>query len=328
MRASTAVEQLLPWLLDTDVALRWRVERDLAGAPPSVWQATRARVGTEGMAARLIAAQDPDGQWAGGAYFPSDATPDEPGQPWTATTWTLTTLREWGADPADLRYRDTAGLLERNARWEYDDLPYWDGEVDCCINAMTVANGLWLGRDMRALAHWFPEHRLADGGWNCEWVEGSRRSSVHSTLNSLKGLLEYERTVGAADPRIDAIREARRGGEEYLLERRLLHRLRDGRPFGDWVTNSIYPMRWKYSALHALNYFRDAAAFDGTEPDARCVEAIELLRAQQQPDGTFLQGELLPGRTWVDIDVPAGRPSPWVTYHALRVLTWWDDRPA
>ncbi|WP_233574167.1 hypothetical protein [Amycolatopsis panacis] len=79
---------VLDWLLDSDPALRWQVERDLAGAPPEVWQATRARVATEGFGARLLSLQDPDGQWAGGAFFPADfASRDEKtGQPWTATT--------------------------------------------------------------------------------------------------------------------------------------------------------------------------------------------------------------------------------------------------
>jgi hypothetical protein len=33
---------------------------------------------------------------------------------------------------------------------------------------------------------------------------------------------------------------------------------------------------------------------------------------------------VLPGRVWFDVDVPAGEPSPWVTFLALRVLAWWD----
>ena len=53
------------WLLDSDPALRWQVERDLAHAPEDIWRATRARVATEGFGARLLALQDPDGQWAG-----------------------------------------------------------------------------------------------------------------------------------------------------------------------------------------------------------------------------------------------------------------------
>ena len=62
---------LLTWLLDSDPSLRWQVERDLAGEPEDVWQATRARVAVEGFGAQLLSRQEEDGQWAGGAYFPA-----------------------------------------------------------------------------------------------------------------------------------------------------------------------------------------------------------------------------------------------------------------
>lgn len=182
---------LCSWLIDSDPALRWQVERDVLGEPAEVWGATRARVATEGFGARLLALQDADGQWAGGAFFPADFDGSSaPGQPWTATTWSLNSLREWGLDPAVLQARRMVEMLDENSRWEYDNLPYWGGEVDCCINAWTVANGVWLGADVESIVEWFLDHQLPDGGWNCEWVDGSTRSSFHSTLNSLKGLLE------------------------------------------------------------------------------------------------------------------------------------------
>ena len=82
-------DALTAWLLDSDPALRWQVERDVLGAAPEVWEATRARVVTEGFGAELLARQDADGQWAGGAFFPADFDFDdreEGSQPWTATT--------------------------------------------------------------------------------------------------------------------------------------------------------------------------------------------------------------------------------------------------
>ena len=151
------------WLLDSDVALRWQVERDLVRAPREVWEATRARVTTEGFGARLLAAQGADGMWAGGAFFPAGYDDAEDGQPWTATTWSLNSLREWGLDAGVLRRRGTVELLAAGCRWEYEDLPYWGGEVDCCINSWTLANGVWLGADVEGIARWFVEHRLEDG---------------------------------------------------------------------------------------------------------------------------------------------------------------------
>jgi hypothetical protein len=315
---------LREWLLDSDPALRWQVERDLLGAPETVWAATRARVATEGFGARLLALQDPDGQWAGGAFFPRDFDFQGPeaaegaGQPWTATTWSLCALREWGLDAAVLT--GTAQRLAANSRWEYDDLPYWGGEVDVCINAWTLANGVWLGADVEALAAWFVEHRLADGGWNCEWVAGSTRSSFHSTLNALKGLLAHEVATGGSP----GTRAARRSGEEYLLARRLMYRHSTGELVAPWVTRFTYPFRWSYSVLNAADHFRAAALVADTPPDPRLGEAIEAIRASRQPDGTWLQGRPLPGRVWFEVDVPAGQPSKWLTLSGTRVLAWWD----
>jgi hypothetical protein len=317
---------LLEWMLDSDPALRWQVERDLAGAAPEKWEATRTCIATEGMGARLLALQDPDGQWAGGAFFPKGFDFDGPeaaegaGQPWTATSWTLATLREWGLDPAVLGR--TAELLGQNSRWEYNDLPYWEGEVDCCINAATLSSGVWLGADVSGIAEWFVEHRLADGGWNCEWVEGSTRSSFHSTLNSIRGLLDYERAVGDSAPS----RDARHAGEEYLLERRLLYSLGSGDVVGDWATRFSYPFRAWYTVLRAVDYFRAASILDGSKPDPRLADAIDVIRQRRQPDGTWLQELRLPGRVWFDIDVPPGEPSKWVTFFATRALEWWDAR--
>ncbi|MFD7024799.1 squalene cyclase [Promicromonospora sukumoe] len=333
MTSSRVSDDVLTWLLDSDPALRWQVERDLLRAPDAVWQATRARIATEGLGARLLAVQDEAGTWAGGAFFPAgfDFTGPEAqpgaGQPWTATTWSLNTLREWGLDPEVLRERDTVRLIGVNTRWEYDDLPYWDGEVDACINGFTLANGVWLGADVRGLADWFVAHQMDEGGWNCEWVEGSTRASVRSTLNSLKGLLVYEEatsgTGGAGGS--DAVRQAQAWAEAYLLERHLVRRLTTGEPVADWVFRLAYPFRAFYDVLTATDYFRAASLLRDTPPDARLAEAVEAIRAQRQPDGTWLQARRHPGRVWFEVDVDAGQPSKWLTFHAARVLGWWDD---
>jgi hypothetical protein len=316
---------VVDWLLDSDPSLRWQVERDLTEAPRDTWQATRARIASEGFGARLLGLQDSDGQWAGGAFFPSDfdfhgpEAAEDAGQPWTATTWSLNTLREWGLDAAVLA--GTADLLAANSRWEYDDLPYWGGEVDCCINAYTLANGAWLGANVTGLAQWFLDHEMVEGGWNCEWVDGSTRSSFHSTLNVLKGLLYYEVETGASD----ALRAVRRAGAEYLLERQLLHTLSTGEIVGPWVTQFAYPFRWFYSVLNAADYFRAAALNDDTAPDQRLTDAIAVIRAARRSDGTWLQELRHPGRVWFDVDVAPGEPSKWLTFYGTRVLAWWDQ---
>lgn len=317
----------MEWLRDSDPALQWQLERDLEGAPPAVFEATRARVAEEGFGAAILSRQDPDGQWAGGAYFPARerdlsglgvVQQDPDAQPWIATTWALKDLRDLGLHGSVLA--GTALKLAANCRWEYEDRPYWQGEVDVCINAFTLATGAWLGADVSDLAAWFPAHRLADGGWNCEAEEGdSVRSSFHSTLNALVGMLAYEELTGDS-----SLRETRHAGEEYLLERRLMRRLSTGETVGPWVTDFIAPSRWQYSALAALDHFRAASVREGTAPDERLHDAIELVRAARLPDGRWLQGRVSGGAVWVQIDEPQGRPSRWLTLIGTRVLDWWD----
>ncbi|WP_439647158.1 hypothetical protein [Cellulomonas triticagri] len=59
---------VVAWLLDGDPAIRWQTLRDLADAPADEVAAERTRVAHEGWGARLLAARDPDGLWAGGAW--------------------------------------------------------------------------------------------------------------------------------------------------------------------------------------------------------------------------------------------------------------------
>lgn len=310
------------WLLDSDPALRWQVERDLLGADAQTWEATRARVPTEGFGAELLSHQDADGQWAGGPFFPAGFRGEGP-QPWTATTWVLKDLREWGVDAAVLA--GTAEKLEP-VRWEYEEMPYWGGEVDVCINSWTLSNGLWLGADVDGIVDWFLDHQLPDGGWNCEWVDGSTRSSFHSTLNALVGLLDYQQRTGDSA----RVADARAAGEEYLLVRSLFKRLSTGEPYSMNAFSLAHPRRAYYSILAAADYFRDAGLTDGTAPDPRLAEAIDRIRAQRQDDGTWLQGHRLAGDVWVHVDAPTGEPSKWVTAQAMRVLDWWnaDRTPA
>jgi hypothetical protein len=51
------------WLCDPDTAIRWQTLCDLAGASPTRVNAERARVANAGIAAEILAQQQPDGAW-------------------------------------------------------------------------------------------------------------------------------------------------------------------------------------------------------------------------------------------------------------------------
>lgn len=323
----TQSDPVIAWLLDSDPAIRWQVMRDLIDAPEAEWIAERAKVETEGWGARLLACQDEDGQWAGGAFLPAGFDPREwreQGQPWTATCFCLSQLREFGLAPSSERARRTVASIRASARWEEGGQPYWEGEVEECINGRTVAEGAYFGVDVSSIVERLTGERLDDGGWNCERARGSLRSSFASTINVLEGLAEFERSTGGTA----RSREARRTGEEFLLERSLFRRLGTGEPADERFLHFLHPNRWRYDTLRALDYFRSSAILTGADPDPRLGEAIDHLRSRRLDDGRWPLDWILPGRVWFHIDEGQGRPSRWITLRAMRVLRWWDVRPS
>jgi hypothetical protein len=312
---------VIDWLLDSDPAVRWQVMRDLLDAPEAEWQAERAKVETEGWGARLLSYQDEDGQWAGGAFVPRGFDFEDMqkhGQPWTATASVLSELHELGFDPTTDRARRSVELIGANSRWDHDGQPYWEGEVEECINGRTVADGAYFGVDVAPIVERLVGERLEDGGWNCERANGSARSSFATTINVLEGLLEFERTTGGTPES----RAARATGEEFLLERHLFRRLSTGEPADERFLTFLHPTRWRYDVLRALDYFRAAGELTGAPPDPRLREAIDHVRARRMDDGRWPLDWRMRGRVWFEMDGAPGEPSRWVTLHAMRVLRW------
>ncbi len=243
--------------------------KDLTGEPETVVAAERAKVAAEGWGARFLAERGPDGQWEGAAFMPK-TPPTTPGQPWTATLFTMVDLKELGLDPVSPVAQETIALVRDNSRWEHAGQRFFDGEVEPCINGRTVGLGAYFGVDVSGIVDRLLGEQMGDGGWNCEQENGSTRGSFHTTINVLEGLLEYERASGPATETT----EARRRGEEYLLERRLLRRLSTGEVVDPAWTRFSYPTRWRYDLLRGLVYLCEA----GVDPDERVSEANRARR--------------------------------------------------
>ena len=308
---------LTAWLLESDPALRWQVLRDLADAPPEQVRAERELVATHGWGARLLALQGADGQWDGGTYWP-DHDDDPQGQPWTATTYSLLLLRDFGLNPASREARRAVSLVREKSRWEEGNQPFFEGETEPCINGMVVGLGAYFGENVDTVVERLVSEQLPDGGWNCEAGHGSTRSSFHTTICVLEGLRQHEHAAGGTG----ASRAARRRGEEYLLDRRLHRRKSTGSEVDPGWLQFSYPTRWFYDVLRGLDYFRSA----GGTPDERLGEAAEVVRSRQQPDGTWLLENTHPGKVHFTLEDGDGQPSRWNTLRALRALRWYEGR--
>lgn len=302
----------IDWLLDSDPAILWQTLRDLTDASDDAVAAERARVAQEGLGAEILALQRPDGSWR------RDHAPA-----WLTTLFTMQLLRATGIDPASPAAKAAAARLETGLRWndhggcwelrppETGGNTFFEGEVEPCINGGALAAGAYFGRPTQSLVRRLLNDQLEDGGWNCE-APPSRRSSFHTTICVLEGLLEYERAVGPAAE----IVSARAKGEEYLLQRALYRRLRSGEPVDSAFLEFAFPPRYHYDVLRALDYFRAA----GRVPDPRMADAISVVESKRQPDGRWLLDASYDEALGAAPDGQPGEPSRWNTLRALRVL--------
>lgn len=307
---------VIEWLLDSDPAIRWRVMRDLLDAPAEEIAAERARVGSEGLGAQLLALQGADGSWGGVAW----------NRGWNSTMHVLMLLRDLGLDPTSEEARRAVGLVRDRVSWPGwgpggADNPFFAGEGEPCINGQVGAVGAYFGQDVWSIVERLLGEQLPDGGWNCEAENGSTRSSFNTTICVLEALLEYE-LAGGSSPEVTA---ARLRGQEYLLERRLFRRRstgevieRDRKNNTDW-TRFAFPTWWHYDVLRGLEYLRRA----GVAPDERVAEAIDVVVSKRDGDGRWLLDTQYPGEMPVDMNEGEGQPSRWNTLRALRVLSWY-----
>jgi hypothetical protein len=196
--------------------------------------------------------------------------------------------------------------------------PFFEGEVEPCINGRVVALGAYFGERSDRLVDRLLGEQFADGGWNCEAERGALRSSFHTTICVLEGLLAFEHAFGADS----AVTGARGRGQGYLLDRRLLRRLSTGHLIDPAWTRFAFPPLWHYDVLRALDYLRAA----GVPRDARVEEAVTIVRDRRQDDGRWLLDKRHPDTVHEELAGVVGEPNRWITLRALRVLRWFSAR--
>jgi hypothetical protein len=303
----------MKWLLDSDPGTRWQVMRDLAGESPDEIAAERSRVATEGWGARLLAAQSPAGHWGGGPKWD------------LITLYSLVTLMDLGLDPASKQARKMLDRIQKRLVFKpLNNRPYLHGETEPCINGRILGIGAYFKEPNDALANQLLSEQLDDGGWNCEaWPflspkrPPSRRSSFHTTICVLEGLLEYER----AGRKSTAVTKARSKAENYLLERRMFRSRRTGKVIDKRWLRFSFPTFWHYDVLRGLDYLRNA----GIKPDSRVREAVKIVMQRRHQNGRWplnlLHSEHIP----LQMETEVGSASRWNTLHALRVLRWYNN---
>ncbi len=308
------------WLLDSDPAIRWQVMRDLTGEAPDTIATERSRVATEGWGAQLLARQSPAGSWGRLKDVASLRKVNPKLRPDDAvlmiTLYSLVVLKDLGLDPASKQARQMIDRVEKRLVFKpLNNRPFLEGETEPCINGRILGIGAYFKKPNDALANQLLDEQLDDGGWNCQ-APKSRRSSFHTTICVLEGLLDYER----AGRKSATVTRARKRAENYLLERGLFRSLRTGEVINQRWLRFSFPTFWHYDVLRGLDYLRNAQL----KPDSRIREAIEVVIERRHQNGRWPLNLLHPERIPLEMETAVGSASRWNTLRALRILRWYS----
>ncbi len=300
-------QPVLSWLLENpDPALAYQVERDLERAGEDRLGELRARIAEEGMGRALLDRRRGDGHWGNGVYNPK----------WTCTHYVLFELIQLGIDPRHEACRASAMLLLGFPEGADGGINYARTieYSDVCIDGMilNIASYLGIGGErIESLVDYLLKVTMADGGWNCEYWRGARKSSLHTTISVLEGISRFLNS--GARHRFRELEEAKAVGLEFILRHELYKTSTTGEVIKDEFLKFPFPVRWKYDILRCLDYFQG----EGLAYDPRMGEALAIVLGGLRKRG-FVASSSQPGAVYPEVKRSMdGRK--WNTLRALRV---------
>lgn len=214
---------------------------------------------------------------------------------WDSPWWHMTLLWELGradAIPKEAAEAMLAAIETKYVRYFPNPReplppgkdPHRDGLCHCALGSMyqaLAACGLDLDARAPWMRAWFLHYQLPDGGLNCDdkAYEAGGASSIQSTLPALEAVLAAGRPLTPIEEHfVDR-------GAEYLLERRLAFRLRDGQLMDPDFLEIGFPRFYDYDILRGLAFIADWARLRKRRVQRRAVGWVIDAFDDRFPDG-------------------------------------------
>jgi len=299
-------QQIIKWLLEGDVSVRYQVHRDLLLTKRNDLQ---KRISQEGFGAKLLSKRNSDGHWGQKFYQPK----------WTSTHYTLMDLKNLGIEQHHPLIKQSIDLILQNEKaGDGGILPIGKTQMtDLCINGMFLNYASYFKtreEDLVSVVDCILSQIMPDGGFNCRSNRYETvHSSMHTTISVLEGITEYE--LNGYKYKLSELIKAKNLAVEFLLLHQLFISDRTGEIIKKDFLKLTYPSRWRYDILRALDYFQHAH----TKWDDRINPAIQVLLKKRNKDATWNVQAKHPGQVHFEME-KAGKPSRWNTLRVLRVF--------
>lgn len=300
----------IPWLLASDdAALRYRVLVDLLDRreEDAELRAARTAIPSSPTVAAILAAQQPQGHWAGpeSTYRPK----------YRATHWQMILLAELGLSGSHPGVQAGLRAMAGNIALIGAEDAISQGELLWCYtgNTLRYLSRFGLGASEAAVqaARRLVELAGQDPCWTCRYEEG--RTCHWGAVKVLRGLAAMP---PAARP--EGADRLMASAAELLLSHDFAGSGAPGVTSHGWESDWLkfgFPSFYETDLLEAL----DALAEAGWAGDPRYGRWLRTVLEKQDEQGRWTMENSFNGLMHVDIEAK-GRPSRWLTLRALRVL--------
>lgn len=318
----------LDWLLEEDnPSIRYFSLVELLETPLDDIRVIEAKkkIMTSGIVPKIFARQKKEGFWEKRENFYISSK-------YKGTVWTFHLLTYLGCDPHDERLLKTCEFILENSqdkqsggfsiRIGNDGGGDHNGVEPCLTGNMIwclIKAGYLNDKRVQKGIRWILKYqRYDDGaskspegwpyeGWEMCW---GKHSCTMGVVKTLKALIEIP--VSARTPEIKSKIES---AVEYLLKHRIFKKSSDLKQVakGEWLKFG-FPRFWDTDALEILGILATLEC-----KDKRMKEALDLIISKQRREGKWNLESTWSGRMQCAIE-QKGKPSKWVTLHALKAL--------
>jgi hypothetical protein len=350
---SASSQQVIDWLLEEDnPPVRYLTLKHLQGKQEAAPELALAK-------SRLMQYSVTQGILKHGDRFWNDD--DKAYKKYTGKYWQVIFLGQFLADGTDPRIAVGIGTILGQHEFMLR-LPIKDGTQCLTANVLAALTRLGYGehpvvqREREALA----QRVVHDGGIDCgamvysllpychmaqpklllcfsQVPPESRTPAMNSAIELLAGrLLEHE--VFAYVPgnqtgwqKVLARRPERSGlppgqtVKQWVSDRKHAFLLERGpgdpKPKQGWLKFG-FPLHYNSDVLEAMY----ALAESGAPISAALERPLNVIESKRSPEGKWVMENSLNGKMWVDVEA-LGKPSKWLTYYALRVLSHFGRAP-
>jgi len=335
----------LDWLLEKkNPSPRYFTLRDILDYPEDSVEivSTKESIRNYGKVAKIFSKQRPEGYWeaAEQPYHPK----------YKSTYWQVMILSQLGLDRSDRRVRKACEHIfqfqleeggfstfrKEGAKNEYrwvkektlkrgkepppfetwckdkireNEMSYLTGNVAASL----IKLGYTKDERVRRALKWLVDIQNADGGWLCPYWKAhikDKHGCFMGTITPLDAFSEVPTELKTTE-----MRTAIERGVEFLLMHRLFKADHHGFKIikESWLKLG-FPWFF-YDILRGLSVVTKL----GYTHDERLNDALEILAQKQNAEGKWILEDTPSGRMQTNLE-QKGKPSKWITLHALRVL--------